>query len=526
MRKRYAATFFLGNEGSSGPLLQEVSEVVIQWILHGGRTKLPPDAQLAPGEDMARTDLGAGAWLEAIAEESEGVQYWGIRFGHPDEDDERVEWHTEVSVTRLRDGRTAFSCLNLVGTIGGYMVPTRREASRPRIVVDVLGKWGGYRGRPLSPDATVLREDRVAEFVGMLRSPDRVRPVVLISAENSTDAPVIDADKVADYLAGVAHVYVAEDRFVSIWGLRDALPRGLACWDGAVRVYWPGLRLADDPFPHRVWRSGTVRAIHSDRRSGFREYLLGMVSDVAVFSEDPMTISWTALERLRRQRLITEAKAAGDQDELLELADQELIAYAETIEELRAQVKQLAGELQAKEASADSWRLAYEELRRTGAALEPNEEEEMVPLDSVADVLDRARREFEGKLVFALNGRSDGERSHFLNPRAVYAGLSFLAHTYYEARVGNARCDDFDAAMRAQVEGWSYDAHQSKNTMKKYETWYSTKWNGRKFYLPEHIGTGSGKNPQHTIRIAFNWDEATKRVVIGFLGQHQQTDAT
>ncbi len=526
MRKRYTATFYLGKEGEPGPPLADVSEVAIQWILRGGKTKLLSGAIPTPGESLARADLGNGAWLEAIAVETDGEQHWGMRFGHPDESDDRIEWHTEISTTKQPDGRTTFSCSNLVGAVGGFMAPARREASRPKVVPHVLRKWGGYHGFGLSHRARVLKSTDVDDFVDMLTSKDRTRPVVFLAAENGPDKPVIDAFRLADWLAGIAHVVVGADRFVSIWGLRDRLPKALSCWDGAVRVYWPGLRLSDNPFPHRNWRPRAVREIESDRRNGFREYLLGYVSQQAVFAGHQLAASWTTLEGLRRQQLITKARAEGNQDDLLTLADELIADQSKEIAQLNAHVEQLAADLHEKDALAETWRIAYQELRRTGAELAPEEQDELVPLDSVADVLERVGREFSEQVSLALNSKSDGAKSHFQNPQAIYAAFRFLAGTYFDARTGTKACDDFDQAIREEVEGWTYDPHQSKNTMKKYDSWYSTSWDGRKFYLPEHIGTGSGKNPHHTIRIAFTWDDTRNMVVVGFLGQHQKTDAT
>lgn len=63
--------------------------------------------------------------------------------------------------------------------------------------------------------------------------------------------------------------------------------------------------------------------------------------------------------------------------------------------------------------------------------------------------------------------------------------------------------------------------------MNKYKDWYTTKVGNKVHTLQKHIGTGSSRNARYTIRIAFDWDKSKeRRVVIGFIGQHQQTDAT
>ncbi len=138
----------------------------------------------------------------------------------------------------------------------------------------------------------------------------------------------------------------------------------------------------------------------------------------------------------------------------------------------------------------------------------------------------RAQTEFQDSLVFALNGKSDGEASPFEEPQQLFAALRFIATRYRDARLGKVACPDFDLAIRNDVNGWHYEAHQSELTMGKYRNWYTTTWQRRNYQLEEHIGIGSSKDPRHTIRIAFCWDPKRQKVVIGFIGQHQETDAT
>ena len=40
--------------------------------------------------------------------------------------------------------------------------------------------------------------------------------------------------------------------------------------------------------------------------------------------------------------------------------------------------------------------------------------------------------------------------------------------------------------------------------------------------IREHIGRGPSTRPEETIRIAFAWDKDQKKVVIGYIGQHQK----
>ena len=523
MRRRYYAAFHVGKAGNSGPNIEDISQACLDWVLDSGRVRLPEGTTIAPCEEVPRTGVGDGSWIETIFGERADSFNWGLRFVHPDPDP-HVEWLTEVCASQdVETGRTSFSCANLVGSAAGFVVPTFRDPSRPRIVRDLIKKWGAYRGLDLTETATILDADGVAQFVEWLRSQERVRPVVFVSATNREDRPIIDADQIAGQVCGLAHVFVGRDRFPSL-DLKRHLPQALNCWDGSVRVYWPGMGLADESFRHRFWRPDEIREIeHTRRRGGFASYLLGFLSNVAAFTTDPAALSWEDLRAIRRERMIADARKAGNQDELLDLAEEEIREKTQKIKETEAERDEIARQLQEAESRERQWKAAYlEQCKQSGGS---SEAEVSVPLETVADALDRAEPIFRDKLVFALNSRSDEKKSLFERPNEVYAALEFLATTYFEARMGRTPCDDFDIALR-EINGWSYEAGQSEVTMGKYKDWYRTRWDGRSYDLPEHVGTGSGKDPRRTIRIGFNWDRERSKVVVGYVGQHQQTDAS
>jgi hypothetical protein len=47
-------------------------------------------------------------------------------------------------------------------------------------------------------------------------------------------------------------------------------------------------------------------------------------------------------------------------------------------------------------------------------------------------------------------------------------------------------------------------------------------WRGKTVKLRERVGLGTSRDPRHTIRIAFFFDDKSKRVVVGYIGPQQQ----
>jgi hypothetical protein len=69
-----------------------------------------------------------------------------------------------------------------------------------------------------------LKVAETSPFMTFLASPQRRLPVLLVSAKNFDDKPIVDANAIADQVVALCHVVVAENRFPSL-ALRDSLPR-------------------------------------------------------------------------------------------------------------------------------------------------------------------------------------------------------------------------------------------------------------------------------------------------------------
>jgi hypothetical protein len=363
----------------------------------------------------------------------------------------------------------------------------------------------------------------IGDFLDLLYNPQRKHPIVHISAANLNDRPVIDGTGVASWLAGLAHVFVAQDRFPSL-SLRDRLPQHLNCWDGAVRIYWPGFRAMDPPFRHRFWSPLFVRDIERGPGKGFKEYLLGRISTFAVFNVHDRFITWNDIQGRNRRIVLARATAQGDFEELAQAYADDNDVLREQLTSLREQMQSQTVALEQARNEADTWREAYQQLSR-GTVISSEEELE-VPITSVAEAVERAEKAFTEELVFSLNNNSEVEKNPFEEPQEVFSAFSFLATTYRDAKLKKSTCTDFDEAIKNAIESWSYSGRQSPITIGKYPGWYQCTWKGNRYSIEEHIGTGRNKDPRYTIRIAFAWDATSQKVVIGFIGQHQKDDNT
>lgn len=193
---------------------------------------------------------------------------------------------------------------------------------------------------------------------------------------------------------------------------------------------------------------------------------------------------------------------------------------------LRQDLHEIRGELKTSQDVVRLWRIAYENAsKRMGQSAKPPSKDEFLPVEDVRTAVALAKEKYAGELIFQPNSKSEIEDNPYEKPTNVLAALEWLATTFYRSKMGEVRVTDLNKSIK-KVCGWSYTGRQNRNTMRKYEPWYTTSFEGKTYWLKRHVGTGSNKDSRYTIRIAFEWDKARQVVVIGYIGQHQQTDAT
>ena len=191
---------------------------------------------------------------------------------------------------------------------------------------------------------------------------------------------------------------------------------------------------------------------------------------------------------------------------------------------LHQRIKDQRDALNGSRRDADYWRAQFIDARKLLPGGVQSADDEETKMQDVKDVIERAEAAFRRELVIRLNSRSE-KAPQFRDAQSVWNAFAWLATDYYKSRCGEASEVDLDYSLR-EACGWWYKPNQSDTAMNKYRDYYTTKVNGQTYVLDKHIGKGSSKDPRYTIRVAFAWDKERQIVVIGYVGQHQKTDAT
>ena len=186
---------------------------------------------------------------------------------------------------------------------------------------------------------------------------------------------------------------------------------------------------------------------------------------------------------------------------------------------LEGEVDRLRRELYESRQTEKVWR---EQFVSVSKSVGDEKSEEPDEIGDVEDAVERARRAFPQQLVIAPNSKSD-LGTPFQRPEEVYNVLAWLGTEYHRARTGEAGRDpQFDKLLKEACSGWFYKPKQTDETKDQFPEWYRTRVDDREFELDAHVGKGTSFDPQNTIRIAFDWDDEAKRVVVGYIGRHQK----
>ena len=216
MRTKYRASFKLESRcGSDEPLsMEEVAEVCLDWVFDRSGLVEPTALQSDVLATIEKQEIGKGATLESRRVVTSEDELWGASFELVDTRESRLVWVTDQSVVRSKaNGQILYTCVNRLGSVDDSLLRFRRRTSRPRVIERLLKRFDGSAGYPLQMAPFMLKDTGIDAFVGVLKSPERTRPVVFVSAANADDKPKIDQRRLASLMGGLAHVHVGANRF-------------------------------------------------------------------------------------------------------------------------------------------------------------------------------------------------------------------------------------------------------------------------------------------------------------------------
>ncbi len=435
-----------------------------------------------------------------------------IRWNFRQQPPEQPDWTYHVDVWMLArtqtdptaDPECRLRCRLGVQGPAGRLVEFNQPAGAPRLVRTLLDS-GTVRadGRQLGR-AHVVSSTDVAQLGDLVLDPARRLPVLVITPEPRTGRPVLDPQRLARRLGGLAHVMTLAARpttfaFTEVLGTRE-----LSVFGGAVRLYWPVAqveRFGDTAHP--LWLADRLARLGGQTFGDQLFVRLGSISALSL--AEPRLEAVLLREQAEQQRARRAARQRGVEAQLQAMRDQPartvvdeewLEEHERTLDELESTAQErdealdLVSRLESERDRLEAELITHQDNLRAIAAVVPSlDTQAPTPLvaepKDVADAVRIAEAECQ-HLVFLPEARESAERSGFDRPQQVLDDLRALNRAAQDWRAGDLPPQGIETVLVAQGvtgfrSGVSATAHQ------KYTKDYRRTYKDGKVLLGPHL---------------------------------------
>jgi hypothetical protein len=461
--------------------------------------------------------------VKATHDAEGGAEIAELVWSHPH--DGGSKWITHCTMASSASG-VAFALHLRLQSNEFDLRPLTFQLGRPSVIDTIARTFRcTVAGVPVSPTARVIDDDDVDGLVAdVLLSPTRHIPVIAVSVDAYTDRTLVNSDEIQNAVLGFASVVFLKDKWAA-FRLTDAIGKSLSCYNGAVRLYWPGLTLEADPFDHPLFLAprltGPGRPIHQDLFRLLNSIASFRFRENAVISQARVAVDGRRTKDLdsARQLLAQGGMDTAAIEKALEKSWDEEKRLRSLLEERDEKISELTNQL-------DAQRQAWAAMRRdaAGLALSSTEIEAKATsgFASVADAIAAAKRDFcgAGKPLLVLESAEEAaSKSPYKQPDKVYEFLRALYDIAqnWKKNKGALGKDGWRGAL--EKEGFVYKPAISQTTRNNWGNEYTFKYNGDKLLFEEHVTLGAG-DPNTCASVHWILDKKNMVVVVGHCGRH------
>lgn len=494
------------------------------WFFRGGDWTSESDKRFSI---ITRSEAGDGT--------NDAPQYWAIRYSHACDEVSQRQWITDIGVTRLGEARYRF-VLTIVHRLSTYYIGDESAPmpSTPGIVHTILDSqhWQALSGQErLSAHPLTLRPGDGKSFAERLPDLDRFCPIVLVTVDFDSKAPLVDCEKLARLLRGTANVYQASSSEVDK-ELEHYLPKAFRCWNGRVRVYQRGVQfdVEGDSRRHRYFNGDDIEAQTPDEV--IRKIVTGIarrgphrVGPVVATIEDVAAQH----RRLRIAQLRENTKDEGAQ---------EMLQLFETENEI------LEGSIKEKEAETERLQNEFDELEKANATLKYSDNSQRLTVQkltvqnndlkrrfgvfdkirdlpqSVAEVVDIMEHFYAGRLEFTEDAKKSAATWTNLDAKIAWSCIYDMGTILYDLYF-NRDADNVDIESEFNSRStFELTLREGKMTRrdKKLMAMRRRMWMGKEIDIEPHVKFG--KKAPKLLRVHFCRDSERKILVVAHCGDH------
>jgi hypothetical protein len=410
----------------------------------------------------------------------------------------------------------AFTCNLSRGSNSTSIAPRPFTARCPRVVKDVLRLAPGWRVGDTIVECEALKfsdSEETKDLVTRLLAPSRTLPVIIASRYDGFLLHPTLVDVLAADICGLGLVADINDEAAR--EVTRILGKEWSCYNGAIRIYWPRLDTQQNPRFHPLWTSERLMYFASgteDASRRIRGAIRKRLFSVSAFAVEQPPLFDRLEDESAHEAMQEKMKFAANAQDYQGLAEE----YGKENDHLRLQLRQERENVQQLRQDlyqlqmANAWADADEDLT-------PDEE---TPLVSVQDAVDKARKLYATQLTFG-GEVADGIGSVAPNagpPQKIFDYLKALANLVDKRRDGGLG----DTMLHWLKTNGVNASSESETIQNNRDEMQKRKWHdGRaKRAFITHLKPTDATSPDRCVRIYFDWDDASDKAVIGWIGRH------
>lgn len=516
-------------ELSDKAAFEQCIDLCLKWMETRSRVKFPVAAWR--GQTFDVTDvLGANPSKAVRIEASDGA-IWAARLDWPDPLQPRT-WVSEFFVEH-RQGHLSRFGAQLTCVLRGDCPPY--DVSRPTVVRHVLERLSAEAdGWALADTATKVDPSEIGSLEELLYAQSRRLPVVAIS-EADDGSCRIAPDMLARQIAGAAHIVHLTTE--ASWRLTHALGKRMSVFNGAVRLYLPGLSdETENPYQHPLWflQDGAGQDLIQSIAARVLPFAFLRTHATEEFPRFAVLRDFSARLALAQRPSSTEIDRMRSEFNVLKSEFDEAAEEREAWQSLaqEEQAKRLAAEAEIERLKSENTRLdskaaVLQHRLENRPDILPAEDKADRTLNSYHDLEDWAEEVLGEHIYIHQAALKDCKKNGHDNMLSRLSSALLVIRDYVVPFRTHGGLERRNLAREKLGElGMEDTPCFADRDEAKRTTGYSVQYEGETWALFDHIKYGNGYDNANQIRIYYFWDPSNRRFVVGKMPSHLRNNLT